>query len=57
MRNVFTVIVRDVRFYVLLEHIHVLSSLALQSSCYQINIVLLINVVRTLANVVIIDLT
>jgi hypothetical protein len=55
VRDAFTIIMRNARFHVLRKQTHVLLSHTLQSLRCQVNIVLSIDGVRTLANVVIID--
>jgi hypothetical protein len=49
----FVIITKDAKFYVSWKQTHVLPPPTLQSSCRQINIVLLVDGVHTLANVVI----
>ncbi len=56
VQDVFTTIVKNVGFQVSRDQNHVLSPPALQSSCHQIDIVLLIDGVCKLVNVVIPDL-
>jgi hypothetical protein len=53
VRDVFVTIAKDVRFHVSRKQSPILMPHALQSSHYQVNIVLLIDDVHTLANVVI----
>jgi hypothetical protein len=53
VKNAFTSIARDVGFHVLHDQTHVLLSPFLQSSCWWVNIMLLIEDIHTLADVII----
>jgi hypothetical protein len=53
VRNVFATIAKDVKFHVSQNQTHVIMPLALQSSHHQVEIVLLVDNVYTLAYVVI----
>jgi hypothetical protein len=56
-RDVFVAIMKDVKFHVLWEQTHILPPLALKYLHNWVNIVLLIDIVRTLVDVVITDPT
>jgi len=54
--DVFASIVKNVRFHILQKQTHVLMLPSLQSSCWQVDIILLVDDVHTLVDVVIINL-